>query len=165
MVAPDWRSAVQSRRGAAADGTSNPPTERVVAEPARARPHRRRGRPGAGRVARYFTRLAEAEGLPAAARSRSTPPTCTTSCPAAGRHHAPAPGRTARCARRRSDRGAGPGERGTRLADRHDPLRPDGADPGGDERDWKERYAVIPDESSAMRWAASAGPRARSTPR
>jgi oxaloacetate decarboxylase alpha subunit len=66
MDAPDRGvSAVQCASGAASDGTSNPPSERVVAN------LRELGHTididdaALAEVGRYFTRLAEAEGLPA----------------------------------------------------------------------------------------------------
>jgi oxaloacetate decarboxylase alpha subunit len=58
-------TALQCASGAAADGISNPPVERVVAN-LRALGHTVRIDDEAlGEVSRYFTRLAEAEGLPA----------------------------------------------------------------------------------------------------
>ncbi len=65
MEAPDYGvSAVQCASGGAADGTSNPPAERVVAN-LRALGHSVDVNDDAlNRVAQYFTRLAEAEGLP-----------------------------------------------------------------------------------------------------
>jgi oxaloacetate decarboxylase (Na+ extruding) subunit alpha len=65
MDAPDYGvSVLQCASGAAADGTSNPPAERVVAN-LRALGHTVSVDDEALReVARYFTRLAEAEGLP-----------------------------------------------------------------------------------------------------
>jgi len=64
--APDWGvSAVQCASGAAADGISNPPSERVVSN-LRALGHQVDIDDKAlAEVGRYFTRLAEAEGLPA----------------------------------------------------------------------------------------------------
>jgi oxaloacetate decarboxylase alpha subunit len=57
-------SALQCASGAAADGTSNPPAERIVAN-LRALGHTVRIDDAAlQEVSRYFTRLAEAEGLP-----------------------------------------------------------------------------------------------------
>jgi oxaloacetate decarboxylase alpha subunit len=57
--------ALQCASGAAADGTSNPPSERVVSN-LRALGHRVQIDDDAlARVGRYFTQLAEAEGLPA----------------------------------------------------------------------------------------------------
>ncbi|MDE3108604.1 MAG: biotin carboxyl carrier protein [Acidobacteriota bacterium] len=66
MDAPQWGvSAVQCASGAAADGNSNPPSERVVAN-LRALGHRIDIDDQAlAEVGRYFTRLAEAEDLPA----------------------------------------------------------------------------------------------------
>jgi oxaloacetate decarboxylase alpha subunit len=66
MDAPQWGvSAVQCASGAAADGNSNPPSERVVAN-LRALGHQIDIDDEAlAEVGRYFTRLAEAEGLPA----------------------------------------------------------------------------------------------------
>ncbi len=66
MDAPQWGvSAVQCASGAAADGNSNPPSERVVAN-LRALGHQIDIDDRAlAEVGRYFTRLAEAEGLPA----------------------------------------------------------------------------------------------------
>ena len=66
MEAPQWGvSAVQCASGAAADGNSNPPSGRVVAN-LRALGHRIDIDDQAlAEVGRYFTRLAEAEDLPA----------------------------------------------------------------------------------------------------
>lgn len=66
MDAPEWGvSAVQCASGAASDGNSNPPSERVVAN-LRAMGHQIDVDDEAlAEVNRYFTRLAEAEGLPA----------------------------------------------------------------------------------------------------
>ena len=66
MDAPTWGvSAVQCASGAAADGISNPPSERVVSN-LRALGHQVDIDDQAlAEVNRYFTRLAEAEGLPA----------------------------------------------------------------------------------------------------
>jgi len=66
MDAPDWGvSAVQCASGAAADGISNPPSERVVSN-LRALGHQVDiDDKVLAEVSRYFTRLAEAEGLPA----------------------------------------------------------------------------------------------------
>lgn len=66
MDAPDYGvSALQCASGAASDGTSNPPSERVVAN-LRALGHTVDIDDDAlAEVGRYFTRLAEAEGLPA----------------------------------------------------------------------------------------------------
>jgi len=66
MDAPEWGvSAVQCASGAAADGISNPPSERVVSN-LRALGHQVDIDDEAlAEVNRYFTRLAEAEGLPA----------------------------------------------------------------------------------------------------
>ncbi len=65
LDAPDYGiSALQCASGAAADGISNPPAERVVSN-LRALGHTVRVDPDAlAQVASYFTRLAEAEGLP-----------------------------------------------------------------------------------------------------
>ncbi len=65
MDAPNYGvSGVQCASGGAADGTSNPPSERVVAN-LRALGHTVRIDDEAlAEVGRYFTRLAEAEGLP-----------------------------------------------------------------------------------------------------
>jgi len=65
MDAPEWGiSAVQCASGAAADGISNPPSERVVAN-LRALGHQIDIDDQAlAEVGRYFTRLADAEGLP-----------------------------------------------------------------------------------------------------
>jgi oxaloacetate decarboxylase alpha subunit len=65
MDAPDYGvSVLQCASGAAADGTSNPPAERIVAN-LRALGHTVSVDDEAlGAVSRYFTRLAEAEGLP-----------------------------------------------------------------------------------------------------
>ncbi len=66
MDAPEWGvSAVQCASGAAADGNSNPPSERVVSN-LRALGHQIDIDDQAlAEVGRYFTRLAEAEGLSA----------------------------------------------------------------------------------------------------
>jgi oxaloacetate decarboxylase alpha subunit len=66
MEAPDYGvSALQCASGAAADGNSNPPSERVVAN-LRALGHSVAVDDDAlAEVGRYFTRLAAAEGLPA----------------------------------------------------------------------------------------------------
>jgi oxaloacetate decarboxylase (Na+ extruding) subunit alpha len=66
MDAPQWGvSAVQCASGAAADGISNPPSERVVSN-LRALGHEvDLDDQALAEVGRYFTRLAEAEGLPA----------------------------------------------------------------------------------------------------
>ncbi|HXX44230.1 MAG TPA: hypothetical protein VEJ38_05845 [Candidatus Acidoferrales bacterium] len=66
MDAPEWGvSAVQCASGAASDGISNPPSERVVSN-LRALGHQIDIDDKAlAEVCRYFTRLAEAEGLPA----------------------------------------------------------------------------------------------------
>jgi oxaloacetate decarboxylase (Na+ extruding) subunit alpha len=66
MDAPEWGvSAVQCASGAAADGISNPPSERVVSN-LRALGHQvDLDDLALAEVTRYFTRLAEAEGLPA----------------------------------------------------------------------------------------------------
>jgi len=66
MEAPAWGvSAVQCASGAASDGISNPPSERVVSN-LRALGHQVDVDDEAlAEVGRYFTRLAEAEGLPA----------------------------------------------------------------------------------------------------
>ena len=81
-------------------------------------------------VGRYFTRLAEAEGLPV-----GTPQAfdaALSAAPAAGRHgrhHAPAPRRGAPVALEGSrDRRAGPRARGAGLAHRDDAVRADAAD-------------------------------------
>ena len=65
MEAPNWGvSALQCASGAAADGTSNPPAERVTAN-LRALGHSVNVNDEAlSAVAQYFTRLAQAEGLP-----------------------------------------------------------------------------------------------------
>jgi oxaloacetate decarboxylase (Na+ extruding) subunit alpha len=65
MDAPDLGvSALQCASGAASDGTSNPPAERVVAN-LRSLGHRVDLDDGAlAEVGRFFTRVAEAEGLP-----------------------------------------------------------------------------------------------------
>lgn len=66
MDAPQWGvSAVHCASGAASDGISNPPSERVVSN-LRSLGHRVDIDDEAlAEVGRYFTRLAEAEGLPA----------------------------------------------------------------------------------------------------
>jgi len=65
MDAPEWGvSTVQCASGAASDGNSNPPSERVVTN-LRALGHQADIDDQAlAEVGRYFTRLAEAEGLP-----------------------------------------------------------------------------------------------------
>jgi oxaloacetate decarboxylase alpha subunit len=65
MHAPEWGvSAVQCATGAASDGISNPPSERVVAN-LRALGHEVDiDSEALAELGRYFTRLAEAEGLP-----------------------------------------------------------------------------------------------------
>lgn len=65
MDAPEWGvSTVQCASGAASDGNSNPPSERVVTN-LRALGHQVDVDDEAlAEVSRYFTRLAEAEGLP-----------------------------------------------------------------------------------------------------
>jgi oxaloacetate decarboxylase alpha subunit len=65
MDAPEWGvSAVQCASGAASDGTSNPPSERVVSN-LRALGHQVDIDDDAlAEVGHYFTRLADAEGLP-----------------------------------------------------------------------------------------------------
>ena len=99
MDAPDYGvSALQCASGAAADGNSNPPSERVVAN-LRALGHRVDIDDEAlAEVGSYFTRLAEAEGLPAgrpmsfdAAYLRHQLPGGVVG------HHAPASGRCASC--------------------------------------------------------------------
>ncbi len=99
MDAPDLGvSALQCASGAAADGTSNPPIERIVAN-LRALGHRVDIDDEAlAAVSNYFTRLAEAEGLPAGRpqgfrRRLSAPPAARRH----GRHHAPASGRERAC--------------------------------------------------------------------
>ncbi|HXY79695.1 MAG TPA: biotin carboxyl carrier protein, partial [Candidatus Bathyarchaeia archaeon] len=66
MDAPEWGvSAVQCASGAASDGISNPPSERVVSN-LRALGHQVEIDDKAlAEVGRYFSRLADAEGLPA----------------------------------------------------------------------------------------------------
>jgi oxaloacetate decarboxylase alpha subunit len=65
MDAPDYGvSAVQCASGGAADGTSNPPSERVVANLRELGHTVRIDDEALAQVGRYFTRLAEAEGLP-----------------------------------------------------------------------------------------------------
>lgn len=65
MDAPEWGvSALQCASGAASDGNSNPPSERVVAN-LRALGHQVDiDEKALAEVGRYFTRLTEAEGLP-----------------------------------------------------------------------------------------------------
>jgi len=66
MDAPEWGvSAVQCASGAAADGISNPPSERVVSNLRALGHHVDIDDQALAEVGRYFTRLAEAEGLPA----------------------------------------------------------------------------------------------------
>jgi oxaloacetate decarboxylase alpha subunit len=129
MDAPQWGvSAVQCASGAVADGISNPPSERVVSN-LRALGHQVDIDDHAlAEVGRYFTRLAEAEGL----RCQLSPP------PIAGRHDrhdAPPPGRNqglppGRC----RDRGVGPGAPGAWLADCNDSFCADVDYAGGAER-------------------------------
>ncbi len=138
MDAPDLGvAALQCASGAAADGTSNPHSERVVAN-LRALGHRVAVDDEAlGRVNRYFTRLAEAEGLPAgtAAALRCALP-AASAAGRHGRHHAPPARRGPTVASRGSgDRGAGTGPRGAWLAHRHDAFRANPHDLGRDECD------------------------------
>ena len=74
---------------------------------------------------------------PSARRRPSTPPTCGTSCPAAWSAPCAATSPSSRLSHLEGavHRGARPGARGARLADRDDAVRADGADAGGDERD------------------------------
>ena len=66
MDAPTWGvSTVQCASGSAADGISNPPSERVVANLRALGHHVDIDDQELAAVNRYFTRLAEAEGLPA----------------------------------------------------------------------------------------------------
>jgi oxaloacetate decarboxylase alpha subunit len=66
MNAPDWgTSAVQCASGSASDGISNPPSERVVANLRELGHEVDVDDEALAEVARYFTHLAEAEGLPA----------------------------------------------------------------------------------------------------
>jgi oxaloacetate decarboxylase alpha subunit len=66
MDAPEWGvGAVQCASGAASDGISNPPAERVVANLRELGHHIDIDDQALAEVGRYFTRLAEAEGLPA----------------------------------------------------------------------------------------------------
>jgi oxaloacetate decarboxylase (Na+ extruding) subunit alpha len=66
MDAPEWGvSAVQCASGAASDGISNPPAERVVANLRELGHQIDVDDQALAEVGRYFTRLAEAEGLPA----------------------------------------------------------------------------------------------------
>ena len=66
MDAPDYGvQALQCASGAAADGTSNPPIERVVSNLRELGHTIRIDDQALAEVSRYFTRLAEAEGLPA----------------------------------------------------------------------------------------------------
>lgn len=65
MNAPDWGvSTVQSASGAVSDGISNPPSERVVANLRELGHEVDVNDEALADVGRYFTRLAEAEGLP-----------------------------------------------------------------------------------------------------
>jgi oxaloacetate decarboxylase alpha subunit len=65
MDAPEWGvSAVQCASGGVADGISNPPSERVVANLRALGHHVDIDDQALAEVGRYFTRLAEAEGLP-----------------------------------------------------------------------------------------------------
>ncbi|MFZ0137701.1 MAG: hypothetical protein WAK89_11610 [Candidatus Sulfotelmatobacter sp.] len=66
MDAPNWGvETVQCASGAASDGISNPPAERVVANLRELGHQIDVDDQALGEVGRYFTRLAEAEGLPA----------------------------------------------------------------------------------------------------
>ena len=66
MSAPEWGvSAVQCASGAASDGISNPPSERVLANLREFGHQVDVDDQALAEVGRYFTRLAEAEGLPA----------------------------------------------------------------------------------------------------
>lgn len=66
MDAPNWGvSALHCASGAASDGISNPPSERVVANLRELGHHVDVDLEALVEVNRYFTRLAEAEGLPA----------------------------------------------------------------------------------------------------
>jgi oxaloacetate decarboxylase alpha subunit len=66
MNAADWGvSAVQCASGAASDGISNPPSERVVANLRELGHQVDVDDEALAEVGRYFTRLADAEGLPA----------------------------------------------------------------------------------------------------
>ena len=66
MDAPDWGvGTVQCASGAASDGISNPPAERVVANLRELGHQIDIDDHALAEVGRYFTRLAEAEGLPA----------------------------------------------------------------------------------------------------
>ncbi len=91
-------TAVQCASGGAADGTSNPPIERMIANLRAWVTQSEIDDEAVAEVRRYFTALAEAEGLPTgqpmAVRRRLPPP------PASGRngrHDAPPPGRSRRC--------------------------------------------------------------------
>ena len=100
-------------------------------------------------VSNYFTRLAEAEGLPVgrpqgfdAAYLRHQLPGGTVGT--MRRHLAES---ACRAPGRRGDRGAGPRARGAGLADRDDAVRADADHAGGDERHGHaSATAVIPDE-------------------
>jgi oxaloacetate decarboxylase alpha subunit len=66
MNAPDWGvTAVQCASGSASDGISNPPVERVTANLRELGHQVDVDEQALAEVGRYFTRLAEAEGLPA----------------------------------------------------------------------------------------------------
>ena len=66
MDAPEWGvGTVQCASGAASDGISNPPAERVVANLSELGHQIDIDEQALAEVGRYFTRLAEAEGLPA----------------------------------------------------------------------------------------------------
>jgi oxaloacetate decarboxylase alpha subunit len=66
MDAPEWGvGTMQCASGAASDGISNPPAERVVANLRELGHHIDINDQALAEVGRYFTRLAEAEGLPA----------------------------------------------------------------------------------------------------
>ncbi len=134
MDAPEWGvSAVQCASGAAADGISNPPSERVVSN-LRALGHQIDIDDQAlAEVGRYFTRLAEAEGLPvgrpqafdASYLHHQLPGgTIGTMRRHLGRSPRVPPGRS-------GDRRAGPRAPGAWLADRDDSFRADADHAGG----------------------------------
>src|SRR5262249_20492387 len=80
MDAPAWGvRTVQCASGAASDGISNPPSERVVANLRELGHQVDVDDQALAEVGRYFTRLAEAEGLPAGRRP-SMPATTIISC-------------------------------------------------------------------------------------
>ena len=139
-------SALQCASGAAADGFSNPPVERIVAN-LRSLGHRVDLDDDAlARVSNYFTQLARGgrlrSGRPMgfdAAYLRHQLPGGTVGT--MRRHLAEQPHRAPGRRRARRTRPRAPG---TRLADRNDAVRADGDCAGGDERD---RQGTLRDDS------------------